>query len=255
MGVSPSKVIGPTAAGIDIRYGSWDVLIADVVTSPSSNMHVVRLLFAGKVRDNDDALFLLRQYKTRFGVADARPEATLAKRLQTEAARFGVKLWRAEYNTAPSQVEAQENSVEGTLRLDRTMSLDNVHWAFTTGATVALPTNYARVTDGDFVKEMTSSTRTPTKWQGKDCYVWDSPGADHAFHAFGYLIQAIKKSNMLAFGGNATMFSSPGLVARTMDKVITSINTGARPGERPKPQLAWDRLEKLDGPGRVCIEV
>ncbi|MGE5610475.1 MAG: hypothetical protein ACM359_14590 [Bacillota bacterium] len=239
MGVQPKTVRGPCACGVDIRPGSWDIICADVLMAPSG-IHVVRPLFIGKVRDEQDVLFVMQQYKVRVGVADTRPETTLAKRLQGAARDKGIEVWRAEYNTSPGAIDIQANESEMVLKLDRTMTLDNVHYAFTTGLTVVLPQNFKEITGGQFAREMIASQRVPTRWMGKDCYMWENRGADHSFHAFNYLLAAIKKGNLIAFGGAATMGPSLGMVESSQPKNV-------------KRDL-WNELEPVDGEGQIVLE-
>ena len=239
MGIQPASVRGPCAAGIDIRPGSWDIVVADLRRSPAQ-VPVVRPIFVGKVRDEADVLFLLRQYKVRIAVADTRPEMTLAKRLQVSAEPYGIQVWRAEYNTAPSAIEMQSNDKEMVLKMDRTMTIDVVHFSFLTGLTVVLPQNYKEITGGQFAREMTSSQRVPTRWQGKDCYAWEHQGPDHSLHAFNYLLSAIRKGNLISYGGAETMGAERGLVDGTFGK-----NLKRRRG---------DDDDEQDADGRVIFE-
>lgn len=215
MGIQPRDVRGPCAAGVDIRPGSFDIICADVVRSPAG-LCVVRPLFIGKVRDEIDTLFVIEQYKVRVAVVDTRPETTLAKRLQVSAREKGIEVWRAEYNTSPSSIDMQANENEMVLKLDRTMTLDTVHYAFQTGLTAVLPQNFKEITGGQFLREMCASQRVPTRWMGKDCYAWENRGADHSFHAFNYLLAAIKKGNLAAYSSLETMGPSRGLVESTI---------------------------------------
>jgi hypothetical protein len=236
MGVTPSSVRGPCAIGVDVRPGSWDVVCGDVVMSPAG-LYVARPLFVGMVRDELDVLHVMQQYKVRVGVCDTRPETTLAKRLQVSARDKGIEVWRAEYNTSPSTIDMQANEKEMVLKLDRTMTLDTVHYAFQTGLTVVLPQNFKEITGGDFVREMCSSQRVPTRWMGKDCYTWEGRGADHAFHAFNYFLAAIRKGNLMAYGGTETMGPSRGLVETQSAAPVHSF---------------WDDVEA--GDGRIVLE-
>jgi hypothetical protein len=72
MGLQPSEIRGPCAAGVDVRPGSWDIVIADLLKNPKSQLRVVRPVFVGKVEDEAQVLFVMRQYNTRFAVADSR---------------------------------------------------------------------------------------------------------------------------------------------------------------------------------------
>jgi hypothetical protein len=255
MGVDPRTVRGPTAFGCDVRPGSWDLIIGGVETSSTTKIPVIKPLFTGKVRDEADVIFFLRQYKVRFGVIDTRPETTLAKRLQLSAREHGIKVWRAEYNTAPSVVEVQENEGEGVLKLDRTMTLDNVHYSFVTGLSVILPQNWQEVTKGSFKREMTSSTRIPTMWQGKPHYSWDHVGDDHSFHAFNYLLVAVKKGNLLSFGSSETLRPDKGLVASSRSELIVEVQSNKGGYTQKKRSVDWEAIDLIDGmKGRVSSQ-
>lgn len=261
MGVPPRLVRGPCAAGIDIRPGSWDVVVADLVRNPSTHVSVVRPVFVGKVDDEEQVMWVLRQWKVRYAVADTRPETTLAKRLQEKAFDHGIKVWRAEYNTAPSgsSVEITENANEGLLKLDRTMTLDNVHFSFLTGRTVLLPQNYRSITGGDFVREMCSSSRVPVKVANREAWSWEHQGPDHAFHAWNYLLVAIQKSNLLAYGGALTMGAHKGIVEGTLRRNITAdpIETGVKTAGTVAARggIDWKGILDEEDGGGLYLEV
>lgn len=209
MGLLPSMIVGRCAVGCDIRPGSWDVAIGDVVLG-SKGLRVPRLVFYGKVRDDEDVEALADQYRAVGGVSDSRPDATLAERLQGRMRKKGMRWWRANYNTAPSDVKMQENVGEGILKLERTMTLDDVHWGFLTGIGIALPQNFREIAGGDFAKEMTSSTRVPTRWHGQEWNRWADQGPDHAFHAINYMLVAMAKIGLAAWGSGEIVGATPG---------------------------------------------
>lgn len=246
MGVNPKRLSRPTAAGVDVRPSSWDVIIGEVVRSAISPLGVVRPVFIGKVRDEKDVLWLFKQYDTRFSVIDTRPEATLASRIQAELAKVGVNCWRAEYNTVPSTVKIQENLLERILKLDRTLTIDDVHHALTTGMGIQLPQNFREVTQGHFAKEMTSSTRVPIRHSGRDMYDWVKSGADHALHAFNYLMVAVVRSNLLWSGAEALMGASRGQVNSGSAPAKETIETGGRGEPRKRLRIDFDKLEQGD---------
>jgi hypothetical protein len=220
-GLSPKLVRGPCAFGCDIRPGSWDLVVGDVHRN-EAGVWVTRPVFIGKVRDEVDVLFVAKQYHARVGVCDTRPETTLAKRLQIAGRDCGIEVWRAEYNTAPSSIPAVANHNEGVLKLDRTMALDDVHYAFHTGIGIIIPQNYREITGGDFERELISSTRVPTRWMGKDCYSWEHSGPDHSFHMLGYLLAAIKVGNLIAYGGIETMGATLGAIHGRANEVAAA---------------------------------
>ena len=259
MGLQPSSIRGPCAIGCDVRPGSWDVVIADLIRNPKSQLRVVRPVFIGKVEDDEQVEFVMRQYKVRFGGIDTRPETTLAKRLQTRAAPLGIKLWRCEYNTAPSTIEVTENEAEGLLKLDRTLTLDAVHYSFMTGGTVLLPQNFRQVTGGQFTREMTSASRVPIKWQGRDAYSWAKQGPDHVFHAWNYLLVAIGRSNMLAYGGELTAMAHRGIVEGSLKKNLVNHVDSGDPKKRDRltaHMVDWDGImnDQVDNDEGLFLE-
>jgi hypothetical protein len=242
MGLDPGTIRGPCAFGCDIRPGSWDLLVGDILKGKNVP-HVIRPVFVGKVRDEADVMFVARQYRCRFGVCDTRPETTLAARLQVAARGYGMKVWRAQYNNAPTAIEVQENSNEMLLTLDRTMALDHVHMLFQFGKGVALPANFQEITHGEFVRELTTPSRVPTKWNGKECSTWVGL-PDHTMHAWQYLYQAMRRGNMLIGGGEACAMSVPGLVRGMGDKPLIQMESGR--SEVPKIEVDWDKVEADD---------
>lgn len=219
MGLPLNLVQYPCLAGVDIRPGSWDLIIGDLQRNRHTGKKVVRPVFVGKVRDEREVAFLLRQYRVRFGVTDCRPETTLAKRLQEDVYRHGIELWRAEYNTTPTSIKMQPNPNERLVKLDRTMTLDTVHHAFQTGQGIVLPQNFKDLTRGEFQSEMKGMTRVYTRWHGKDAYAWEKQGPDHAFHALNLLFVALAISGLGDFDAG-----SDGIIEKGV--VETSFNTG-----------------------------
>jgi hypothetical protein len=254
MGVPPKLVNAPCAAGVDVRYNSWDVIIAQVVEGGPKvgGMKVTRPVFIGKVKDEQQVLFLFRQYNTRFFCIDAMPEKTLSKRVCENAAKHGIVGWRSEYNTSPlSQVAVTENMVERILKLDRLLTLDYVQMAFQTGMSIIIPQNFRDIhasEGGGFAKEMTNATRIPIEWQGKETYTWQKTGSDHSLHAMNMLFVALQKSNLLAVGHADTMGATKGIVESASRPAPSIIDTSTRvpEGERPRRILDFDTIEKDD---------
>lgn len=245
----PPRMVRASAAGIDVRPGSYDVVVGDVLFSRTTRTRVVRIVFVGKLRDESEALFVLRQYKTRVAVIDTRPEMTIAKRFQDNARKYGIAVWRAEYTTVPTSVLVTENFNEGLLKIDRTMGLDNVQHSFNTGLTIVIPQNYREILGGHFVSEMISSTRASHRFAGgKDGYIWEASGDDHVFHAMNYLLVAIDRANLGINNIEATIGPTRGMtvseVVRCSDprdidssqNIVVDHNVG----------LDWASIEKAD---------
>lgn len=247
MGLQPSSIKGYTAAGCDIRPDSWDLIIGKPVFTAKGNK-VTKAVFIGKVRDEDEVEFVMRQYRVRVAVADCRPEATLAKRLQERMRRYGVSFWRAEYNTSPSSIEMKINEAEGLIKLDKTITLDRVQYAFATSTTVAIPQNYIAVSQGAFSREMKGANRQLKQWMGRDVYVWEPLGDDHAMHAWNYLSVAVTVGKMFDIDSELLEGAVPG---------YSSLNPPKKREERPvkvkvHPRVVpWSEIERKDSEGML----
>lgn len=218
MGLPLQLVVPPCIAGIDVRPGSYDVIIADVWTSSLREQRVVRPVFIAKLRTEKEATYIMRQYGVRYGIIDARPEADLALRCVEECEKYNIELWRSEYMTQPSTLDIVTTDKHRLLKLERTITLTFLHHCFTTGLIVTLPRNYKHITGGQFLAEMCSSTKTPTRWHGRDYQDWQPKGPDHALHAFNMLMVAAKMSGMLRAGfGNDTLITT-GIVQTTLNQ-------------------------------------
>jgi hypothetical protein len=232
----------PCLAGVDIRTGSWDVIIADLPTGAGKN-RVLRPVFIGKLRDEHEVLWLCRQYRVRCGVADCRPEGTLALRMQEDARKYGIEFWRAEYNTNFGTEEMTPNREKNLVKLDRTLSLDVVHHNFRMGVGVVLPQNYREANHGKFAAELCASQRIPTRWQGKDTYQWEKTGDDHGLHALNYLWVAYKLSGMAGWANSETMAPMAGLVESTLSANLEGGDEPLEGGEVQEAMLErWGML-------------
>jgi len=189
MGIPPDTLRNPCACGVDVRPNSWDVSIGDVVRRGPK--YVARLVFYGKVRDEEDVKRLCDEYPVRCGVIDVRPETTLATRLVKSMRKRHKDFWRAQYNTNPTAIEMTVNENEHLLTLERTMSMDEVYFALDKGESLAIPENYASIEDGKFAEELKAPTKVPIVWHGEPWWKW-TEGADHSFHSLNYMLVAMK---------------------------------------------------------------
>jgi hypothetical protein len=188
-GIPPKKVLTPCGLGCDIRPGSFDVCIG-TIESPRPGVLIPRIVFYGKVRDEEDVIFLCQQYPVRCGIADCRPETTVIKRMIDRLTAMKKKFWRAQYTpNASSNIEMSVNEQEKIVTLHRTMALDTVFFAASNGM-LALPQNYMEICQHKFASEMCQSTRVPVMERGEEAWHWTS-GSDHAFHAVAYMIAAM----------------------------------------------------------------
>lgn len=221
MGLKLNFVQPPCVCGIDVRPGSYDIVIADIIDSMIYKRRVIRPVFIGKVADERECLFVMLNYSVGTMMVDARPETTLAQRLQQEAQRHFITAYRAQYNTQPSAVEMTLNEAEGLYTLERTMTMDVVHHYFQTLQQIVLPKNFRDCTNAQFTAEMSSPTRTPQEWHGRDYWQWVKGGPDHAFHAFNMMICAARVSGLIEgeIGGESTIMRGEvvGMSSETMD--------------------------------------
>ena len=218
MGLEPDRVARPTAAGVDIGIARYDLAIVDTIRIAEQTV-LPRLVFYGKLRDEQEATWVCRQYGVKAIIADSMPDGTLCLRWQKSIlGRYGVKhFWRAQYNTMPSQVEIVENSVEGIVKLDKLLTLDSVKYAFETGMGFYIPQNFRELDQGNWVKEMTCCTRNPVIWHGVATYRWEGPPDDHAFHALNYAKVAMEYSGLSKWASASLLGAVKGEVARDIE--------------------------------------
>lgn len=188
----------PCFFGLDIRPHSWDLLIGDLVLSPVSNRRILRLVFAGKLDDEQECIGVASAYRVRWGIGDSRPEYHLCERMQKACEKAGIEMWRCAYNTYPSDVKVTRNDAERMLRVDKSHTTDDVMHLFQTGE-IAVPVNFSELTGGAFMKEVTGPNRLLTKWHGRDCYAWEPNGPDHALNALNYLNLAVEISGLRSY--------------------------------------------------------
>lgn len=239
MGMQPALVRGPCGIGVDVRPSSWDCAVCDLV-QPREGLWVKRLVFYGKVPDEKHVEFVARQYRVRVGCCDSRPDGTLALRLQKAMLRMHVDFWRCQYATYSTEIKVKENREERLLTLDRTKTLDDVHWDFQTAMGWLIPQNFLEIgrtgylsAEGrraakemhgvdvmsggaDFASELKASTKILTTQHGRPAYVW-TEGVDHTFHALNLLKVAIDQGNLQRFGGTAVVGPVKGIVGRTLE--------------------------------------
>lgn len=242
MGMQPRLASPPSLAGIDIRPDSWDVTIADLQRSAVSGIlrTVLRPVFVGKVHNERQALFVMQQYGVTYGVADCRPEATLAKRLQETCNREGIELWRAQYNTVPSAIKVGRNESERLLNLERTMTLDVVHNAFQTGLGMQLPQNYKELNSGAFATELKNPTKVMTEWHKRPWWDWKNNGADHAFHSLNLLwVAYLEISPYAIYGLGDQTAIIRGSVQGLMPALVQE------PSEDGSPPKEYDPIEHI----------
>jgi hypothetical protein len=121
-------------------------------------------------------------FKVRGGIIDEKPETRFSRRLAYSSrkwlmARYGV---------------SKRDSVDLQARVatvDRTSTLDAVVEGLRLG-TVKLPADVEAV--GEFCDHLGALTRVynPDANKGEGAYEWQGEGADHWFHALGYMMMA-----------------------------------------------------------------
>jgi hypothetical protein len=251
MGLPLEKIQPPCVFGMDVRFGSYDLVIADLPVSTIARQRVVRPVFYGKVTDEREAWYVIRQYRCRWGVADSRPETTIIDRLQKQAAEKNVEVWRAAYNTNPTEVKLTLNAKERIVRLDRTMALDQVQHEFQMQTRLVLPQNYAQIGHGAFSGEMTASSKVAREWHGRPWWFWESGGDDHAMHAMALLLVAVELSGLRRGYGVSVIV--PGIVEGSIERNLTAEENKQRDAD---PALfKWRRQIADDDGGQEMVSV
>jgi hypothetical protein len=246
MGINPAKVKGPCAAGIDVKYTKLSLSICQPVR-PDPERCIPQLVFYGELPDAENCLEVMKAYRCIGAVGDARPDPTPMVRLAAAAQKLHIDFHRTQYNTAPSNIEMTVNSKERLLTLERTMTLDNVFFAFSTGMEIAIPQNFRDICQGRFVKELTASVRVPIVWHGEAGYRWSEGGAcDDAFHVLNFLMVAFKLAKLHLPRGDILM-AQRGIV----DSLMGGENDN--PDDDVDVQL-WDSEGSMSAGGSVVLQ-
>lgn len=216
MGLPPKSIVGPCAMGCDVRPGSYDVSIVDI-QKPRPDMKIPRLVFYGKVRDENEVAWLAQQYPVRVGIVDCRPDGTVIDRFVKRMNKLHKNFWRVQYNpNSASAIEMSFNEANRLITLHRTMAIDEVFFAVSNTA-MAIPENFRDICSGLFAREMCNSTRTAEiNSRGEESYSW-SKGDDHALHSLAYSCCAVKIGKLNTIGSDSNSFAR-GIVESTFGK-------------------------------------
>lgn len=146
-------------------------------------------IYIDKLSVNDESireiLRLIKSYRVRRGVIDARPEQKLSKDISDLS--HGV-IWRCDYMSNDSVDELYKMDKDNRLiKTHRTWSINEMVEDVKRGRLV-LPGNAHTVCNGEYYEQMQAPTLLMVKTQaGRPRYVWDEGNnPDHFFHAENY---------------------------------------------------------------------
>ena len=157
------------------------------------------LVAVGNVHDEASLRGVIEQYNARVGVIDEGPELQMVRNLMASYPHF----YRCRYltgasgrqNVSKEQTQTKNWQERRTLKVNRTVALDNVKSAFVRKI-IRLPVNARSLDGGKFYAQMQASTRVYDK--DREEYIWTDEGADHHHHAGGYAILARNVALQLA---------------------------------------------------------
>lgn len=175
----PGYQAGFNIAGIDV--GSYyNFVIAQMLPNGK-----VKVLKADQVKDTEELIRILKEYKIKAGVIDGLPETREARKISN---RFPL-LYLCYYGSSKAD---SIDPINKTITVQRTPALDAVKEAILTKA-VQYPINI--LGDESFIQQMTASVRVfnADKRIGgqQGVYEWvEGSQPDHYFHASGYCLIA-----------------------------------------------------------------
>jgi len=175
------KTEGSCFVGIDVGA------VLHVVIGEALPDGRIRTVWIGTVEcriELDDLNEVLRKYQWVSLVIDERPETRLARKIAHRARNA----WMCRYVRGKKDVIDIGSKI---VSVDRTSALDKVV-EYATHDRLLLP--YDAMGIEGFSAQMTELTRVYDKDQNGDegGYVWKGDGADHYFHAMGYMLTATR---------------------------------------------------------------
>ena len=163
--------------GVDVgKY--FDVRVSEVDDFTGSR----KLVFSGKVKDENELVEIGKEYNVEACVIDSMPETRIAREFQANAPFY---VWLCRYNGEGIAGVTKWDSKQMVVSCDRTWLLDKTFAEIKKGRNI-FPENIESAINGDLIKEMCGTVRTAEKDnKGNLRYVW-SKCADHQRHADGY---------------------------------------------------------------------
>jgi hypothetical protein len=189
---SQERVKIPCVMGVDVAQDHWDISISHQEKIGDPETH--RLVFLGKMSPRDGLYFLhdlVDRYNVICTVIDMLPQSLEAMQFQNECATL---VWRANFwNTEGRETEYRDSL--GQVNVNHREMLDKAYAIIKTGKLI-LPSNYADVFEGIFVKEMTALTRV-SEQNNKGFWVpkWQGPSENH--HRFADAFRNLARETML----------------------------------------------------------
>jgi hypothetical protein len=155
----------------------------------------LKTLEVGAIRNTDDLIIRLKEYKVNVGIIDGMPETRESRKI---AGHFNY-FFLCYYGSGKTD---SINARAKTISVDRTSALDAVKEALLTKK-VIYPKNI--INNREFIEHMTASTRVynPDKKRGggTGVYEWQEGSKDdHLFHATAYCLIARRMLIMLSEG-------------------------------------------------------
>ena len=173
---------GPCFVGVDVGA------VLHLVVGEETKGGVMRVIWLGTLPGQSAAevrAYVRERWPNyRGAVIDALPETRFARRLAFASRRWLMCL----YGGGRRDMVDQKSR---TVTVDRTATLDAVAEAVRLGKDrLLLPADALGVSE--FVEHMGAITRVfdPEARGGEGAYVWQGDGADHYFHALGYMMLA-----------------------------------------------------------------
>jgi len=173
----------PCFAGVDIGT------LVHVVIGSFTRQGTVRVVYAGAIpgiETTAELVKLVRPYRVRVGVIDEQPEKRFSRKMVYRNRNW----WMCGYVGGKRDIPDPKARVIST---DRTVTLDAVREMISLGPSrVVIPR--ALTANQDFVDQMTALTRVynPERNKGEGGFEWKGDNADHYFHAFGYMLLAMR---------------------------------------------------------------
>lgn len=186
----------PCIMGVDVSDSCWDISISHPEEGKNPDLH--RLVYLGK-KSPQDGLFFLHDLVDRYNVIctviDLLPQTLEVMKFQNECK---TTVWRLNfYNVDGRETEFKKDI--GQVNVNHRELLDK-SYAVYRNSSIIVPVNYEEIFSGNYVKEMTSLSRTSVVnnkgvWIGR----WEGSRDNHHRFADAYrnLAREICFSNVL----------------------------------------------------------
>lgn len=189
-GQSPmlTRCNGPTAAGIDVGAQ------LHIVIAYRPREEVLQVCYLARVSSFQDLHDVCQRFGVKVAVIDAEPELRKVREFQSSE-EFPV--FACDYQKSITEGKRWDEE-KGTLRVNRTESLDGVHDLVSSSGLLVLPRRCEEVEQ--FSKELINIAKVLEEDQetGSREYRYRKLGADHYAHALNYCILASSKISTMS---------------------------------------------------------